>query len=130
MRVRRAVLSVAIVACTSAPPAPEPTPAVPTTQSRPAEEQPASRGRTTTPVPPSAPPRRESVGPTVRDVGDATIRVLLSSSSTIEPKIGSPGGLLFTDRDGNMLARVGREEAWRVEREGRRVRAVRANGAG
>jgi len=38
--------------------------------------------------------------------------------------------LLLTDRDGALLARGTREAVWRVERDGRRVRAVRPDGVG
>ena len=128
MRMRTAVLSVVVVACTSAPPAPEPTPAVPIVPARPTDRPPASVGGAAATPPASAPRRSQPAERTVRDVGDATIRVLLSSSASIEPKVASPGGLLFTDRDGNMLVRVNRDEMWHVERQGRRVRAVRGNG--
>jgi stage II sporulation protein D len=65
----------------------------------------------------------------VKNAGDATIRVLLSTSSA-GTRIASPGGLLLTDRDGGLLARGTREAVWRVERDGRRVRAVRPDGVG
>jgi stage II sporulation protein D len=128
---RTAILAIVVAACTSAPPAPEPTPAsIPTAPRRDPDTPPTvptpARGRSV----PRTTGRRESAEPSVRDAGDATIRVLLSSSARTEPTVGSPGGLLFTDRDGNMLARADRDEVWTVEREGRRVRAVRANGRG
>ena len=73
---------------------------------------------------PAAPtPRR-----VVKNAGDATIRVLLSPGA--KPTIASPGGLLLTDRDGALLARGTREAVWHVERDGRRVRAVRPDGVG
>jgi stage II sporulation protein D len=73
---------------------------------------------------PAAPtPRR-----VVKNAGDATIRVLLSLGA--KPTIASPGGLLLTDRDGALLARGTREAVWHVERDGRRVRAVRPDGVG
>ena len=75
-------------------------------------------------APGSLPARRA-----VKNAGDATIRVLLSATGTA-PRIASPGGLLLTDRDGALLARGTREAVWRVEREGRRVRAVRPDGVG
>jgi stage II sporulation protein D len=64
----------------------------------------------------------------VKNAGDATIRVLLSLGA--KPTIASPGGLLLTDRDGALLARGTREAVWHVERDGRRVRAVRPDGVG
>jgi stage II sporulation protein D len=75
-------------------------------------------------APGSLPPKRA-----VKNVGDATIRVLLSASAAV-PRIASPGGLLLTDRDGALLVRGTREAVWRVERDGRRVRAVRPDGVG
>ena len=75
-------------------------------------------------APGSLPPKRA-----VKNAGDATIRVLLSASPS-GPRIASPGGLLLTDRDGALLARGTREAVWRVERDGRRVRAVRPDGVG
>jgi stage II sporulation protein D len=73
---------------------------------------------------PAAPAPRRAV----KNAGDATIRVLLSAGA--RPTIASPGGLLLTDRDGSLLARGTREAVWRVERDGRRVRAVRPDGVG
>ena len=75
-------------------------------------------------APGSLPPKRA-----VKNAGDATIRVLLSTGAAA-PRIASPGGLLLTDRDGALLARGTREAVWRVERDGRRVRAVRPDGVG
>ncbi len=43
-------------------------------------------------------------------------------------RVGAPGGLLLTDRDGALVARAGRGETWRIEHELRRVRAVRPDG--
>lgn len=69
-----------------------------------------------------------TAGRHVRDVGDTTIRVLLSTSPT-PPAVTSPDGLLFTDREGSLVARgTQRESTWRVEHDGRRVRAVRPDG--
>ena len=86
---------------------------------------------------PSARSRGGAVGPVrereeiraVKNAGDETIRVLLTSGGTA-PKIASPGGLLLTDRNGSLLARGTREAVWRVERDGHRVRAVRPDGVG
>jgi stage II sporulation protein D len=48
-------------------------------------------------------------------------------------RIASPGGIVLTAGDGSLLAKISRDEAWRVERQGsggRRVRAVRPDGVG
>ncbi len=66
---------------------------------------------------------------TAKNAGDAMIRVLLASTR-VAPTIASPGGLLLTDRDGSLLARGTRDALWRIERDGRRVRAVRPDGVG
>jgi stage II sporulation protein D len=63
----------------------------------------------------------------VLDAGDATIRVLIASAPT-PPRIASPGGLMFTTRDGSLVARANRNEVWRIEHTGRRVRAIRPDG--
>lgn len=63
----------------------------------------------------------------VPDAGDATIRVMLASGSTT-PRVASPGGLIFSTREGSLVARAGRGEVWRIERSGRRVRAIRPDG--
>jgi stage II sporulation protein D len=63
----------------------------------------------------------------VPDAGDATIRVMLASGPAA-PRIASPGGLMFTMRDGSLVARAGRSEVWRIEHSGRRVRAIRPDG--
>ena len=65
----------------------------------------------------------------VKNAGDETIRVLISSARGT-PSVASPGGLLLTDRDGSLLARGTRDATWRIERDGRRVRAVRPDGVG
>ena len=67
--------------------------------------------------------------PAARDVGDATIRVLLSASAAT-PRVASPGGLTFASQDGGSLGRSGRGEVWRIERSGRRLRASNENGSG
>src|SRR5262245_52152873 len=79
-------------------------------------------------LPSCARPAPEPV-PAVRDVGDATIRVLLSASSAT-PRVASPGGLTFANQDGGSLGRSGRDEVWRIERSGRRLRASNGNASG
>jgi stage II sporulation protein D len=66
--------------------------------------------------------------PAVRDVGEATIRVLLSASSAT-PRVASPGGLTFANQEGGSLGRADRGDVWRVERSGRQVRASNGNGS-
>ena len=55
------------------------------------------------------------------------IRVLLSSSSAAA-QISSPEGFTLFDRDNALAARADRNQVWRVERSGGRVRAVRPDG--
>lgn len=74
-------------------------------------------------------PERVRSGRLVQDAGDKTIRVLLSSK-TATARIVSPSGLMFTHADGSLVARVSANQVWRLEHEGRRVRAVRPDGVG
>lgn len=64
----------------------------------------------------------------VRDVGDVTIRVLLSSGLAT-PRVASPGGLTLTNEESGFVGRAGRNETWRIERSGRRLRAVSGSGS-
>ena len=117
-----AVAVALVLSCTSAVPAPEPV-VVPV----PVTAPPTSSAKPPAPPPPSNPvprPPSERVG---RDVGDTTIRVLLSSASSVV-RIASPGGLLLGGRDGSTLARGIGGEVWRVEKSGRRVRALKPEG--
>jgi stage II sporulation protein D len=50
------------------------------------------------------------------------------SSSTAVVRVASPGGILFTGRDGNLVARSPGPDNWRIEHEGRSVRAIRSDG--
>jgi stage II sporulation protein D len=108
---------------TCAAPAPAPTPAKsvrpPTTG--PAREVTQPSGR-----PPGRPPKRPSERD-VRNVGDAPIRVLISRGGPIV-RIASPGGVMFTTLDGSFIARAAQREVWRIEHEGRRLRAIRPDG--
>jgi len=65
----------------------------------------------------------------VQDAGDATIRVLLSTSRN-PPAVSSSGGLILTDVGGSLISRGERNAVWRFEHEGRKVRAVRPDGVG
>ena len=55
------------------------------------------------------------------------IRVLISSNTPVRG-IAAPEGFVFSDASGSLIARAGTAEPWRVEHEGRRVRAVRPDG--
>jgi stage II sporulation protein D len=74
-------------------------------------------------------PERVRPGRVVQDAGDRTIRVLLSSN-TATARVSSPSGLMLTERDGSLVARVLANQVWRVEHQGRRVRAIRPDGVG
>ena len=82
---------------------------------------------------PNAPDRRPYTPPPtrlgVRDVGDSTIRVLLSSKLTTV-QVAAPGAIEFGDRSGSLLTRGTQSGTWRIEHDGRRLRARRANGSG
>lgn len=78
-------------------------------------------------VRPSEPPRERPAELTVRNVGKAPVRVLISRGPAM-PRIASPGGLMLTARDGSFIARAAQGEVWRVEHAGRRVRAIRPDG--
>jgi stage II sporulation protein D len=60
-------------------------------------------------------------------VADRTIRVLLSGAAATA-RISSPEGFVLVDRENALAARAERNQAWRVERGGGRVRAVRPDG--
>lgn len=70
-----------------------------------------------------------SVAGVVKNAGDASIRVLLSSSAPTA-RVSSPGGVMLTRGDGSLVARAFANDVWRVEHNGRRVRAVRPDGVG
>jgi stage II sporulation protein D len=121
--------------CTTAVPAPTPTVvAIPVlASSRPSLDAPPPPD--TAVAPPVDSPRPVRMPPVrargnrdagVPDAGDATIRVLISTAAA--PRIASPGGLLLTTREGSLVARANRNEVWRVEHSGRRVRAIRPDG--
>jgi stage II sporulation protein D len=76
---------------------------------------------------PRAPVIDPSTGRLVRDAGDTTIRVLLSVVRTTAT-VASPTGFLITDRRGTTVAHALPSAAWRVEADGRRVRAIRSDG--
>jgi stage II sporulation protein D (peptidoglycan lytic transglycosylase) len=136
-RTRGAILAGIALGCTTSVPAPTPTViAIPVVATAPASARPPAN------PPDGSPPvatgdSRPVHMPTVRarrardgdvpDAGDATIRVLIGSGPAA-PRIASPAGLLFTTRDGSLVARAGRNEVWRIERSGRRVRVIRPDG--
>src|SRR5262245_18751621 len=74
-------------------------------------------------VSPAVTPKRR-----FRDAGDTTIRVLLSST-VAAPNVSSARSFLFLDgTDQRLLVRVPPGQEWRVERDGRQLRAVRPDG--
>jgi stage II sporulation protein D len=85
---------------------------------------------------PDAPTRRPATPPPTRiearDVGDSTIRVLLSTEQSVV-RIAAPGHIEFVDDDGRLLTSGvvsgSQSPIWRVENDGRRLRVVRSNGA-
>ena len=121
------------LSCTSSAPEPEPVPVVTAIP----VAAPPPRAETPPPATTAAPPvnrtpvtildpgvrDRRVRDPGVRDAGDTEIRVLLSASPA-GARVASPGGLMFTGGDGGFIARSGRNDAWRVEAAGRRVRLV------
>lgn len=126
-----ATLGLGVAATCTRPANPEPVVVAIPVYNPPRDSQPPMRRA------PDAPDRRPYTPPPrrldVRDVGDTTIRVLLSTKQTAV-QVGAPGVLLFSDRVGNLLTRASQSGAsqsgaWRVERDGRRVRAVRGSGA-
>lgn len=140
MRSTRSILVAGVLfGCTTSVPAPTPTViAIPVVSGAPASSPPAG-----TPPDDSRPPATTDTRPVrmpvvraggsgnrkndVPDAGDATIRVLIAAGPTA-PRVASPGGLIFTTADGSLVARAGRNEVWRIEHAGRRVRAIRPDG--
>ena len=59
--------------------------------------------------------------------GARLIRVLVSSNARVRG-IAAPDGFVLSDDGGSLVARGRAGEAWRVEHDGRRVRAVRPDG--
>jgi stage II sporulation protein D len=53
---------------------------------------------------------------------------VLVSQGAPAARIASPGGFTLTTLDGSFIARGAPRESWRIEHEGRRVRAVRPDG--
>ena len=72
-----------------------------------------------------APPRTRTPAP-ADDAGAAAIRVLIAPGLTT-PEIGSNGGWFLLDAQLRLMARVGANEKWRIERDGDRVRATRGS---
>jgi stage II sporulation protein D len=58
---------------------------------------------------------------------DQVIRVLLTGTATAA-RIASPEGFVLVDRDNALAARAERNQAWRIERNAGRVRAIRPDG--
>ena len=72
--------------------------------------------------------RREAGGVLgARQTNEKLIRVLISSNTSVRG-IAAPEGFVLSDAAGSPVARGRGGEAWRVEHDGRRVRAVRPDG--
>lgn len=78
-------------------------------------------------APPSHPARPTAFPSNVRDVGDTTIRVLLTRVGIVQ--LSAPGVVTFSDRDGAFVTRSAAGGGWHIERQGRRLRAIRDGGA-
>ena len=122
-----ATIGLAGLATCTRPAHPEPVVVAIPVYTPPADSQPTMRRAPDAPTrhPTSPPPTRIAA----RDVGDTTIRILLSTKqSTVQ--IGAPGRIQFVDRGGNLLTGAGAAAGpWRIETDGRRIRVVRSNGA-
>ncbi|HWH51821.1 MAG TPA: SpoIID/LytB domain-containing protein [Gemmatimonadaceae bacterium] len=136
MKLRRVLVLGAIVACTTpAPPpieVPEPEPAPAPAETRPPVARSAPPA-TRTPVDTSPPTVLHSPVHGARgggvDVGEETIRVLLSDDQSAV-HVSSPSAFVFTNAAGSLAARAARDQSWRVEHNGHRVRALRPDGVG
>ncbi len=125
---RTVALAVVLAACTSSGPAPTPV-VTPLPVAAPAAPAGGSGAKPSGAAARRAP--REAVvgggGGSVRDVGDTTIRVLLFADAAVA-RISCPGGFVLTAADGSTIIRGARDDVWRVEHDGRHVRAVRPDG--
>src|SRR5215216_1642745 len=84
---------------------------------------------TVTPLPSPGETRTSAPGRLVKNAGDTTIRVLLSAGMpTVQ--VSSPSGFMLTHFNGSTIARASTGQSWRIEHEGRRLRAVRPDGVG
>ena len=68
-----------------------------------------------------------AIKPADRQRSDQIIRVLLNGTSAA-PRLSAPEGFVLVDRDNALAARGDRNQSWRIERSGGRVRAVRPDG--
>ena len=125
-----ATIGLAALATCTRPANPEPVVVAIPVYNPPADSQPPMRRA------PDAPTRRPMTPPPtrlgVRDVGDTTIRDSALDEADDRADRARRAASMFVDRAGNLLAaRDDRREShvWRIEHEGRRVRAVRSNGA-
>lgn len=71
--------------------------------------------------------RERPLDPAARQVGDAPIRVLISQAGATV-RIASPDGFMLTSLAGSFIARAAQREVWRIEHDGRRVRAIGPDG--
>ncbi len=75
----------------------------------------------------ASPSRRDVRGDPPAQRSETLIRVLLSARATTA-RVSSPSGFNLLSAGGSLMARGGAGAAWRIEHEGRRVRAVRPDG--
>ncbi|HEX4682430.1 MAG TPA: SpoIID/LytB domain-containing protein [Gemmatimonadaceae bacterium] len=122
---RRKLLTLLFVAACTTPASPAPV----VNTSPTAAASPASPPRSARPAsaPPATPNSRTATNGAVRDVGDTTIRVLLGVR-TAPVVVSAPSGLIITDRAGGFMGRTFDATSWRLEHDGRMVRAVRMDG--
>lgn len=120
---RRKLLTLLVVAACTTPASPPPVvTSGPVAAPAPAPAPPDRRAASSPAAPSAAAPERA-----VRDVGDTTIRVLLGVFSA-GVRVSAPSGLIITDHEGGFMGRTRDASAWRLEHDGRMVRAVRADG--
>lgn len=119
---RRRLLTLLFVAACTTPATP-----TPVVSPIPVYSQPADTVRAHPRAGAPATVARKAPAPNVRDVGDTTIRVLLGTYPVL--RVTGASGVMLTDRAGGFMGRTSDATAWRIEREGRRLRGVRGDGA-
>jgi stage II sporulation protein D len=71
-----------------------------------------------------AAPRASTSRASADDAGTAPIRVMLATNASVA-EVGSTGAWFMLDPQRRLMARVGTNDRWRIEREGDRLRGVR-----
>lgn len=71
-----------------------------------------------------AAPRANAPRPAPDDVGNAAIRVMLASNSSVAD-VGATGAWSMLDPQRRLMVRVGTGDGWRIERSGDRLRGAR-----